>query len=668
MRTSMTLLLIVIIFQVSSSTVTDIKAEFRKGKTYLTWQEESDKSKSYRVYVSVSPINTIRGLKSIATVRCSSAYDGRYNHYHVIKDFGSPLTIGTGLFVNTPKSKGDRYYAVTTVSSGVEDSAVIQGSNATLSPVTEEYWQWPGAVIVSADSGYSYGFIMYYWMDYADWMHGRDYYGDFFRLCKHSSVKTSTKPIPLSVGLHGSSSNSGWQLPSASCQTGFYKIVLRDHGIPDQTYWYGLSNHYGEHALQAGDTIVNYTEMRILNYIMAIAKEPSWNVDTNRIYIGGSSMGGGGTFMTSFHNPGVFAAISPSLALVEYGYWGETQFVGKFGTRSLGLTSRNGENIWDHTSIPFLLKKYPLSDYPPVVSGIGSKDPKMSMRLYRWLYKVFAETKYGIWGAWGNFGHSTGSYDNINYERFKRNELYPAFANASNDDNYGQYDADTLHTATENDSLYLRCDSAGNMNAQIDWVSSLHAINTLSGNNTLIDNVDTIGISFTTSKVKTSVDITPRRIQNFIVDTRHKYNWINKDLATGQIVASGTITPDVNGLLTVRQFEINGTGNRLIITRGNEVSGETKWSEEKGRELTVSPNPFNPATTIKLPAMGRSAKGYATVTIISPDGRIIFTKSYQKTTLQHGISWDGSKHSSGVYIISMKVDGVSYKRAISLIK
>jgi hypothetical protein len=386
------------------------------------------------------------------------------------------------------------------------------------------------------------------------------------------------------------------------------------------------------------------------------------------MYIAGSSMGGGGTFMTSFHNPEFFAAIAPTLALVEYGYWGETQFVGKFGTRSLGITARNGVNIWDHTSIPYLVKNNPDTDFPPVVSGIGSKDPKMSMRMYRWLYKVFAEQKRGIWGAWGNFGHSTGSYSNIDYTRFKRNEMYPVLANASNDDNYGQHDPDTVNSATDDDSLNLRCDSAGNMNAQIDWVSSLRTIPSLPGNNAPVDKTDTIAITFTTSKTQTFVDITPRRIQNFAVDAAYSYNWKNIDITTGTAIASGSILPDAKGLLTVQNFEINGTGNRLVITRGESVASEGNLLVPSAFAISTSPNPFNPVTTIKISCLSKSNE-LVKVKVYSTCGKCLFTSKKNVSELaKNGIKWDASELSSGVYIVTANIGKSTISKTISLVK
>jgi hypothetical protein len=43
------------------------------------------------------------------------------------------------------------------------------------------------------------------------------------------------------------------------------------------------------------------------------------------------------------------------------------------------------------------------------------------------------------------------------------------------------------------------------------------------------------------------------------------YAWENRDIASGQVIASGTVTPDAAGLLTVQGFQISPSGNRLVI-------------------------------------------------------------------------------------------------------
>ncbi|KKN08579.1 hypothetical protein LCGC14_1055360, partial [marine sediment metagenome] len=63
-------------------------------------------------------------------------------------------------------------------------------------------------------------------------------------------------------------------------------------------------------------------------------------------------------------------------------------------------------------------------------------------------------------------------------------------------------------------------------------------------------------------------DISLWRLQQFKVEPGQTYRWVNKKVSTGQVLQTGTISPDTRNLLTVPGFFVDrdGTGNKLIIT------------------------------------------------------------------------------------------------------
>jgi hypothetical protein len=99
---------------------TDLTAEFRAGKTFITWSEDSDKTKTYNLYRSSSAITDVSGLAPLVNLPCSTSWDPRHSIRVNIVDQGAPLGDNTGLFVYTPKSSGNAYYAVTTISGTTE--------------------------------------------------------------------------------------------------------------------------------------------------------------------------------------------------------------------------------------------------------------------------------------------------------------------------------------------------------------------------------------------------------------------------------------------------------------------------------------------------------------------------------------------------------------------
>jgi len=94
-------------------------------------------------------------------------------------------------------------------------------------------------------------------------------------------------------------------------------------------------------------------------------------------------------------------------------------------------------------------------------------------------------------------------------------------------------------------------------------------------------------------------DITLWRLQQFKVDPKARYTWVNRKVRTGQVLQSGQITADARGLLTVTSFMLDKdpTGNKLIITPAGgpapkpDTSPVTvqaeRWSE-KLTELTAA--------------------------------------------------------------------------------
>jgi hypothetical protein len=68
-----------------------------------------------------------------------------------------------------------------------------------------------------------------------------------------------------------------------------------------------------------------------------------------------------------------------------------------------------------------------------------------------------------------------------------------------------------------------------------------------------------------------TVDITPRRLQHFVVSDGQKYDWENHLVGKGegQLIASGTVTAQ-GSLLTIYGVQVSPGGNRLVIRAHKE--------------------------------------------------------------------------------------------------
>jgi hypothetical protein len=93
---------------------------------------------------------------------------------------------------------------------------------------------------------------------------------------------------------------------------------------------------------------------------------------------------------------------------------------------------------------------------------------------------------------------------------------------------------------------------------------------------------------------------------------------------------------------------------------GTYIVGDVSSSEVAPENYGLSdayPNPFNPVTTIHFQIPMESVVNIAVYDINGKQLDVISNTSYSAG--QHQVRWDGSNHSSGVYIIKMMADGFS---------
>jgi hypothetical protein len=513
-------------------------------------------------------------------------------------------------------------------------------------------------------------YIMIFWMDYLDWAHHYNLYYDYFAVRIHNYIKNDSA-APLFLGLHGWSPAAP-TIPSPSATAGAVRISVRDDFYPeiDNCWWYGVSNHYGEHPLQAGDTIVDYSAQRVISYVRWITTDPRFKVDTNRVYVGGSSMGGGGSLTLSYHYPNVFAASAPTIAR---GVYPEASYSGEYGTSVMALTARNGINIYQWMSIPWISENYPGIDFPPLVNQNGSQDGLHPHWHHTLLYQTLTKNRHGIWGQWANIGHQTYSWPEETVAggvmRFRKDELYPCFSNASQDDNYGKIDPVESFTEAPAQTDTIQFTAEGFMNGYIDWTSQEHDMGL--ADDDLIDSQDTLSITFKTSRPPTLVDITPRRIQNFPVTRGTNYKWANIDVASGSTVASGSIVPDENRLITVEQFGISATGNRLVITYDTLQSDcEAGADGLTALRLIAQPNPFNAVIRISVQRSAISVQRVVPqVRIYDISGKMLksLTRNAECRT-QYAFTWNAAGLPSGIYLVKARLGGKTLTRRIYLLK
>lgn len=660
----------------ASSQVQDLQVEFRKGKTYITFTEEAGSGKFFRLYRSTSPITDVGDMAALVDIPDSSGYDKRYHEYHIITDSGVALAEGTGLFVYTPKGIADAYYAVTVVTGAAENKTLVAGENVLSAPVHEEYWQWPAGVLRAFYNNQGNNtWRFFYWFDYFDWNNAYDYYGDYYVACINGygsawGPHQAGTRVPLVLGLH-SHHQTAYEYPPDGANNIGIGLQPRSQALPFnfQTWWYGWAKgwHFrnpeaGDSALNTpvkGDTIVNYAEMKIEMFIHAVINDPRFHVDTNRIYVGGASMGGTGTLTNAVHNPQIYAAASacvPAIKMEYCGYFnGMSGAVNRWGLAQDSLTARNGVNIWDWNDAGWVVGHNAKEDFPPFIISSGVQDGGMPLWMQRWFYRNCTKSRQSVFGIWENIGHACTSEEILagGMYRFKRNEAMPVFTNASQDDNYGLMGPDTSIPQTGS----VLIDSVGRTNGYLDWSSSLHRL-ALEGDS-LIDGADSLRMTFVTSRESTTADITLRRVQRFPVTEGLSYDWKNFSTATGSAIASGTATLDTNGLLTVPSFLVLTTGSRLLVTLTNGSIAGRLPGISRVTTLGVQPNPFHSGTVISC------AQRISSAVVFDIRGNRVasFNPGAER------FSWNAAGRPAGIYMAVVKTArGETLRKRVILLK
>ena len=78
------------------------------------------------------------------------------------------------------------------------------------------------------------------------------------------------------------------------------------------------------------------------------------------------------------------------------------------------------------------------------------------------------------------------------------------------------------------------------------------------------------------------------------------------------------------------------------------------------------PNPFNPATTVQY---SLSEFSWINLSVYNIRGQKLTTLSNgQNIPGVHSVNWNGSNYSSGVYFISLRVNGATITKKVLLLK
>lgn len=325
---------------------------------------------------------------------------------------------------------------------------------------------------------------------------------------------------PLLVCLHSAGGSGMSEMPPnvkfVAAAGDEFTGLIPNSGL-DSEWWWG-ANEIKAHPDKYKDALTP-VENRVLATIDLVASK--YNIDRNRIYMRGISMGGSGTLGLGMSHGDIFAAL---LAGVPAGTAHATYRLSHFRA----VDRRTGR----------------ASDAPPALVFFSHKDA-WSEGMERWL--EFARSNrlamVAAWGPWGHENHYEMT-DPAAYEfpwlSIKKNEAYPAFTNASSDSRYPGLQSDAP-------------DQDGQLNAYFRWrvVSDRESVFAIELR--LVRSDELHGAAGIPGAAV--VDVTPRRLQRFRVVAGKAYTWRIEQ--PGSPAHSGRVTADDCGLLTVPRVVVS---------------------------------------------------------------------------------------------------------------
>lgn len=332
---------------------TNVRAWYANGQVWIVWQAQLPLQETYGIYKNGSSFSNTSQATVIGRPFAYEYLPGTFIEqtgnkaftYTIPKPDGSTYTLapGEGLFVETVTSSGAAYYAVvawgkTAISPGVNitPSAVNYTYDPVKEPVTCHL-----QLANTLNGGYKARWYSMWLLGKQDLQAGRPDFPVMANVFKNGmpamfivsealNMDTSRgKLIPATHWLHGGGGSAIQHTADKTDQFNIapklgisvshtddlvQKIVHEGDTVitSGRTSWFGWvkSHNSFNPGFQAGpgDTIINYTQRRILWINAWIIK--NYQVDPNRVALQGYSMGSGGVSALGKAFPSLFSTVS----------------------------------------------------------------------------------------------------------------------------------------------------------------------------------------------------------------------------------------------------------------------------------------------------------------------------------------------------------------------
>ncbi len=679
---------------------TDIRAWYADGQVFVVWQIGLPIEETYAVYAKPTPFNDTNdatllgrpfaleylgfGLKdnlqdTTATYRIPDGQGGFYQ-----------LALNEGLFVFTPHQSGALYFAVAKWGA----NTVTPGQNITDAAVPFLYDPVNDPVECHLQrtfpSPFTSGYICF---AYCMWADGRQNHWEgrpdfpvmanaakngmpgLFLVSAPVGLDTSS-PFPLSVWLHGGGGKARQSLAGSRREVDINPaqgiLVAHDDKMyghrgpvpphPDQPSWhFGWAKNYDPFTpgiSLTADTAINYTQRRYLWIDNWLVKH--LNIDTNRINIHGHSMGSAGALALVKCFPEHYG----SATIFNTGCAGpeddsNTAYIFGASTDNFptNLKNRNNEAVRFYSLWDLYTNCSPSRDLPLIKHWHGKNDDNGTMRWSPEVvdnYIICDSIGTGIQNYWSERPHGIDMAPAFNDHWIQGLPATQQTANDNVDFAEAHHRSDESFPAFFNHRLEAKNNSPG---------AGLIGINNGDGDNWGAwggyhrwDNVvETPQFWQVTAWLESNAlfpndnapydflaaDLAIRRPQAFLPSTGQTISWDVKDLATGNILQSGTTTVQADMLVAIPQVEIfreNIRKVRITITQGTT---STEEASAENAPIRIFPNPTDGTVFLE--------SDWVVVSIIGLDGR----EMIRLNTRPAGQTLDVSFLPAGLYFLDV---------------
>jgi hypothetical protein len=565
---------------------TNVRAVHRDGQTFVTWTDVGpgpaadagisalgalrDRSKTrYRVYRSERPIADVSSASLVGEALPLSAWNAEHHgrnppddatpRWYVIEDGGAELAPGSGLLVHHPGSTATAYYAVTAVSSGVENRRLTPAN--TSQPVAEAPGNAP-PVLQRTERSRNFVYVENATLQhYVRWERGANSARPGQPFDYLVAIPAGIRyPAPVGIHLHS------W---GASMYTGFGwwfnaekgAILLSSNQEP-YDWWTGYHENFYDNlparpANWAAGVVRPYSQRRLLSFLEWLSSR--LEIDRTRVFSAGLSMGGSGSLMLAIRHPERFAWAASWVGI--HVPRDSPQFKGSYelvwGKPEWNVRFEDGTPVWDYYDDTQYLRRFPERSIPFLTFANGKNDSAIGWPQAVAFLRALQETRQPHLFVWGQNGHlQRSAMPDNGGERvmpldLRTDQSLPAFTRGSLDDDPG-------------DGSPMSGDPAGQINASFAWETD-----------SIVDERDrwemTLRLASRVDQSSGAADVTPRRLQRFQLRPGDRVAWSNR--IGGRVVQSGELQADQWGLVTLPQVQIGRAGSRVTVALTSSTPG-----------------------------------------------------------------------------------------------